>query len=182
MLRPVIRTGSRSVSRAGVRIARASARRSTSGCRMAATSTIRPPRRSGMHRRAKPLVRFGLGSNRRAEKIEVRWPGGELDRKRRGGPHRRCCSGGQAVTTGKAAIAILALALTMSGASRSYADYEKANALFIEKKLPEALAAIRRGRSTRSATGAGPDVESQTGTGGLPARHRPGMFRTDARD
>jgi hypothetical protein len=25
---------------------------------------------------SEPLVRFGLGSNRRVEKIEVRWPGG----------------------------------------------------------------------------------------------------------
>jgi tetratricopeptide (TPR) repeat protein len=48
------------------------------------------------------------------------------------------------VTVSKCAIAILAIALVLSGAPASpgYAAYERANALFIAKKLPEALAAV----------------------------------------
>jgi tetratricopeptide (TPR) repeat protein len=48
------------------------------------------------------------------------------------------------MTAWKYAIAILPLALVLSGAppaSPGYAAYEKANALFVAKKLPEALAA-----------------------------------------
>jgi tetratricopeptide (TPR) repeat protein len=48
------------------------------------------------------------------------------------------------MTAWKCAIAILAFALVLSGAppgSPGYAAYEKANALFVAKKLPEALAA-----------------------------------------
>jgi tetratricopeptide (TPR) repeat protein len=48
------------------------------------------------------------------------------------------------VTTWKCAIAILPFALVLSGAtpaSPGYAAYERANALFVAKRLPEALAA-----------------------------------------
>ena len=49
------------------------------------------------------------------------------------------------MTAWKCAIAVLVFALALSGAtpaSPGYAAYEKANALFVEKKLPEALAAV----------------------------------------
>jgi len=48
------------------------------------------------------------------------------------------------MTAGRCAIAVLSFALALSGgtpASPGYAAYEKANALFAAKKLPEALAA-----------------------------------------
>ena len=49
------------------------------------------------------------------------------------------------MTVSKCAIAILAIALVLSSAapaSPGYAAYERANALFVAKKLPEALAAV----------------------------------------
>ena len=59
--------------------------------------TTRRPPPSGTRAPAKPLVRFGLGSNRAAEKIEIRWPGGEIQQldKCRRRPDRRMCQEGK---------------------------------------------------------------------------------------
>ena len=46
------------------------------------------------------------------------------------------------MTTFRCAIGILVMALVLSGASPGYPAYERANRLLVEKKLPEALAAI----------------------------------------
>ena len=77
-VRAATRTGWRSACAAGAPIARGSAPSYTCTCRMAATSTTRPPPQSAIACSSEPLVRFGLGANPVAEGIEIRWPGGSV--------------------------------------------------------------------------------------------------------
>ena len=62
----------------GVRIVRDSAPSCTCGSRMAAILYNQATTAVGYACSSEPLVRFGLGSNRVAETIEVRWPGGDI--------------------------------------------------------------------------------------------------------
>ena len=65
--------------------------------------------------------------------------------------------------------------------SPGYAAYERANQLFVAKKMPEALAAAERSSPPRSETDTGADVESQIGDGSLPPGCRAAMPGASAR-
>ena len=152
---------------------------------MAATCTTTPPPRLGTLVPAKPW------SGSAWVRIDRREDGDPLARRRcstagqrRGRPRCRCRRRGQTMTAWRCVIVVLSSPLVLRrrhAQSPGYPAYERANALFVAKKLPEALAADRRSAAPGSETRPRPHVEGETGARRLSPRRGAPVPRAGAR-